>query len=69
MNNLYIIASGFIAYALIWAIIPRKRAEIVEAERQRPPERDRPLDGYNEVSNALLKMRNDFDNLKREGKL
>ena len=68
MNSLYIIASGFIAYALIWAIIPRKRAEIVEATPYQF-EKDEPIEDYNEVHEALRKLRNDIDVSKREGKI
>ena len=68
MNSLLIICSGFIAYALIYAIIPRKRAEIVEATPYEF-EKDEPIADYNEVHEALRKLRNDIDVSKREGKL
>ena len=68
MNSLYIIASGFIAYALIWAIIPRKRAESVEATPYQF-EKDEPIEDYKEVYEALRKLKNDIEVSKREGKL
>jgi hypothetical protein len=69
MNSLYIIASGFIAYALIWAIIPRKRAEIVEATPYEPPPRDEPLPDFDEFNKGMREFRNYIDNLQREGKI
>jgi len=68
MTTLDALIIGCIAYALIWAIIPRKRAEIVEATPYQF-EKDTPIEDYNKVHEALRKLRNDIDMSKREGKL
>jgi hypothetical protein len=68
MNSLDALIIAVIAYVFFYAIIPRKRAEIVEATPYQF-EKDEPIEDYNEVHEALRKLRNDIDVSKREGKL